>query len=186
MCASADRMPFADQSFDMTTSLEVIEHLAYGVYEKSLEEIERVTTKYICVSVPYRERRSMLMCPYCGSSFPTWFHLRSFTESSMERLFRSFELIRLVKVKVPKRLPFPSPLWVLNNVLRRGPKPFETDTICPSCGFRADGHGQVSEHQETGSTSLIQHWKYRIKNMMPVKNECRWMVALYSRQSGHK
>lgn len=179
-CASADCIPFAEHSFDMTTCLEVIEHLPYGIYEESLDEIARVTKYYICVSVPYRERRTMLKCSYCGSTFPSWFHLRSFDEYSMERLFRGFELIRLVKIIVPRRIPFPSPLWILNNVLRLGPKPMGLDTICPSCGFRKGKHGQANEHHATGSRSVIEQCKYKIKNMMPIKNERRWMVALYS------
>lgn len=40
-------LPFKDREFDCITALEVIEHLPYGVYEKAINEFERVSKKYI-------------------------------------------------------------------------------------------------------------------------------------------
>jgi SAM-dependent methyltransferase len=185
-CGSGHCIPFADQSFDMTTCLEVIEHLPYGLYEPTLGEIGRVTKSYICISVPYRERRTMLKCHYCGSTFPAWFHLRTFNKSAMEGLFAGFELIRLVQVFIPERLPFPSPRWVWRSLFRRGPKTMGPDTICPSCGFRDNRNEQSDDSQATGGVSVVRQFKYTLKNMMPIKNECRWMVALYSRSRANK
>lgn len=45
------KLPFFDNSFDLVTCLEVLEHLEN--YEKALQEIKRVTKKWAILSVPH-------------------------------------------------------------------------------------------------------------------------------------
>ena len=44
------KLPYADNSFDLVICTEVLEHLRHP--EKALEEIRRVTKKYVILSVP--------------------------------------------------------------------------------------------------------------------------------------
>ena len=54
---SADCLPYPDRSFDVVSSLEVIEHLPFGVYDRTLTEIQRVAQSTVVITVPYQEQR---------------------------------------------------------------------------------------------------------------------------------
>ncbi|MDP4247671.1 MAG: class I SAM-dependent methyltransferase [Bacteroidota bacterium] len=89
MLAEIDAIPFGDASFDCVVAHDVIEHLPVGVYQKALNEIARVSRKYIVIAVPYREnlRHNVSECPSCLSHFNNDFHFRSFDEEKMKGLF---------------------------------------------------------------------------------------------------
>ena len=44
-------LPFEDKSFDLVTSTEVLEHLSYQGYKKGISELQRISKKYIVISV---------------------------------------------------------------------------------------------------------------------------------------
>ena len=47
-------LPLDDESFDVTTAFEVLEHLPYeDVINKAIPELTRVSKKYVCISVPF-------------------------------------------------------------------------------------------------------------------------------------
>lgn len=50
---SATKIIFSDNTFDVVTALEVLEHIPD--YKKAIKEIVRVTKKYVIVSVPSKE-----------------------------------------------------------------------------------------------------------------------------------
>ena len=50
--ASVTDIPCPDNSFDVVACFEVLEHLPFDQFQKSLEEIKRVTKKYAIVSLP--------------------------------------------------------------------------------------------------------------------------------------
>ena len=51
--ASVIDMPFSDNSFDTVLCAQVLEHLPYGEFEKSLREIRRVTKRCAVISLPH-------------------------------------------------------------------------------------------------------------------------------------
>ena len=53
--ASATDLPFADGSFDLVLSSEMLEHLSPGDYGRAISEMSRVTRRYLLLTVPYRE-----------------------------------------------------------------------------------------------------------------------------------
>jgi len=57
---SVTHLPFRDKSIDSSLSIEVIEHLSKKDGIKFLDELERVTRKYIALSTPfgYKKRES--------------------------------------------------------------------------------------------------------------------------------
>jgi len=45
-------IPFNDESFDVVSCCEVLEHLPYGEFTKALKEIHRISRKYVVLSLP--------------------------------------------------------------------------------------------------------------------------------------
>jgi len=50
---SASSLPLPDNSFDLVAAFEVLEHLPYTDFEKSLKEISRVSKKWALISLPH-------------------------------------------------------------------------------------------------------------------------------------
>ena len=78
-----DNLQFEDNSFDLIISSEMIEHLDDTTFVNSLEEMERVSRKYIIISVPYDEflRSRMTKCLFCGKEHHIYNHLRAFSRN---------------------------------------------------------------------------------------------------------
>lgn len=93
-------LPFEQSSFDLVTCLEVIEHLPIGAFEKALYELQRVSKKYIIISVPNREdlHYNLVICPACRCWFNAYRHLRSFDFEKMRSLFEHYVLYELKEI----------------------------------------------------------------------------------------
>ncbi|MDW8146121.1 MAG: class I SAM-dependent methyltransferase [Roseiflexaceae bacterium] len=126
----ASDLQFPDKSFDIVVSCEVIEHLPYGVYEKALKEIARVSRKYVLIEVPFDEKRRFVRCPYCGATSHPSYHMRSYNERTMESLFPSARLIEMKKIG---RMREPVFADLLSYIPQRSWPPL---LVCPSCGYR--------------------------------------------------
>jgi len=46
-------LPFKDSEFDLAVAFEVLEHLPFEDFEKSVSELGRVSKKYVIISIPY-------------------------------------------------------------------------------------------------------------------------------------
>jgi ubiquinone/menaquinone biosynthesis C-methylase UbiE len=52
VCGSILACPLKSNSFDLVSCCEVLEHLPYNVFSGALEELHRLTTKHVLLSVP--------------------------------------------------------------------------------------------------------------------------------------
>ena len=52
--ADVRQLPMKDVEFDLVMACEVLEHLPFEDFEKTLEELKRVSKRYVLVSLPYR------------------------------------------------------------------------------------------------------------------------------------
>ncbi|NIO49818.1 MAG: methyltransferase domain-containing protein [Candidatus Aminicenantes bacterium] len=106
--ATGNQLPFPSNSFDLVLACELLEHLPVSIYQDVLDEIARVTKRYIIITVPYQEKLewNYARCPVCGCIFNGAYHVRSFGERDMKFLFRKIECINLkgiVKLPHPDR-----------------------------------------------------------------------------------
>ncbi|MCD4814233.1 class I SAM-dependent methyltransferase [bacterium] len=56
VCGDIRAIPLADNSVDFTLCCQVLEHLPFEDFKKSLSEIKRVTAKFALISLPYVSR----------------------------------------------------------------------------------------------------------------------------------
>lgn len=74
---SLDRLPFGDESVDVITCTEVLEHTFPEVFTRCFAEVKRVLKKdgYFVASVPFDEKIAFVCCPGCGSVFTPYQHM---------------------------------------------------------------------------------------------------------------
>lgn len=173
---SSDALPFGAEQFDIVSACEVIEHLPYRVYESTLSEIARVARRYVLISVPYREERRFVCCPYCGTEFPSYFHLRTFDEEYLKSLFPGFILANTKLIEVATKAFSLHPrvywnrLWKHRNALGLG-------QICPLCNYSSPPM-TTSEPPRVGCSRRI---KRHLNSLVPRVQRAKWIVALYGR-----
>lgn len=87
---SATELPFPDNSFDLVTCLEVLEHVPD--WHAVMKELIRVSRKTVLVTVPYRQAVSYEICVHCHKQTPKAGHLHSFDEKSFADLLTKYPL----------------------------------------------------------------------------------------------
>lgn len=97
---TASTLPFSSNSFDLILACEVLEHIPNHIYKSVLDEIIRVTKKYVLITVPYREKLELnyARCTACGCIFNGSYHVKSFNDHDMKFLFKNFKCISLKKI----------------------------------------------------------------------------------------
>ena len=93
--SSSDNIPLPDRSFDLIFSSELMEHLPEEVFIKTINEMKRLTKKYILITVPFAEniKKAYLKCPECGFIFNRSYHLRGFDINSLKNYFPEYQMI---------------------------------------------------------------------------------------------
>jgi SAM-dependent methyltransferase len=137
MLADARELPFADASFDLAMSSQMLEHLDDATYGAAVAELRRVARKYLLISVPYREDLGMRMirCPACGSREHVWGHLRRFTPESLIEDFVDFVPLDIRVFGDLQAPAWPKPLlWAMHNIFRGWYSPEGQHPQCSSCG----------------------------------------------------
>jgi ubiquinone/menaquinone biosynthesis C-methylase UbiE len=167
-----ENIPFPDNSFDIVLCCEVLEHLPSPIYEKALKEIQRVSKKYILISVPNEEdiQIGKIKCPHCASSFHVYGHLRSFNLSNMKDLFG---VNKLVKYEIVSNYVFLFHELVIKikKWFKRDFFTFEDARFCPKCGFTLS--------KNIGRVKKSPYFLERLPFRFPMKKSGGWIIALY-------
>lgn len=176
---SISELPFASGAFDIVSALEVIEHLPWGVYQQALEEMARVAKTWVLVSVPYKENRKFIPCPYCGCNFNPYYHMHTFDEAKMQTLIPSYEAVELRKVHQDSRPWFYNTFYKLyfRNTLPAW-------TVCPACGYKKpDATPEMLRDPYATSSGLKRRLQQLYLHDLPLpKNKSyRWIIGLYRR-----
>lgn len=188
----ASDIPFPDGSFDLVTCLEVLEHLSWDEYGKTLREVARVASKYAMISVPNQQNLddSLVICTQCRCHFNAAYHVRSYSPASMRGLLAGFHplFIREVGPLEPYR-PYPIVLGTAHRVLRRQP-PLPR-AICPQCGYRENNSATDAArenhhtHRDFGSPAtraILAPIRMLARCIWRPIYRRRWLLALYGSQ----
>lgn len=190
IAASIEDIPVSSQSFDCVTCLEVLEHLPVTIYEKSLDELARISSKYIIVSVPYKEvlEDSYTRCPSCRTMFNYELHLRSYDDNAINSLLlsRGFEcsmtLTTGTGVHYKGHQAYLKTFYPETFYVWRSP-------VCPICGY-SENNNQVqtspaeddaAKHNQP-KKKLISYISFLPKLFWPKEKKDYWIIALYKRK----
>jgi ubiquinone/menaquinone biosynthesis C-methylase UbiE len=182
-------LPFRDDEFEVITCLEVIEHLPHHVYQKALDEMARIASKCVIVSVPYSEdlEYSKVSCVKCRTDFNPYYHMRSFDSEKIKDLYSvstlEFTSLHLIGKKSRPRFRV-ARKWITK---RLNPNSFPNYCICPMCGYN-ELHKLKStdEPDESNGHPIKRVIPNGTGNYWPVYKEAIWIAGLYSKKDGVK
>ena len=181
IACSVEELPFPNEKFDLVTSFEVLEHLPYDIFSKSVSELERVSKKYIAVSVPNNQmlKQAFVKCQYCSCLFNPDYHVRSFNKYKLQNLFQNFSPVSCIECG-PIISDYVSVVNFLVPLIGLKPKP---STICPQCGYITGADKvPVSEANLTESTSgSVKHIFSKVKSVFRQDKRPYWLLAFYKR-----
>ncbi len=157
-------LPFESNSFDCVTCLEVIEHLNVNDFEVALNELSRISRKYIIIGVPFEEKiqNNLACCPKCHSTFNRDLHLQSFNLEKLENLFSIFKLIKFTNVVKSSEILGISCFYRIKYMFNKVKLSFESP-ICIICGYKND-----SFKLDINKDKLVKNGVFRlyIKNLV--------------------
>lgn len=178
-CIQGDALylPFRDNTFDAVIATELIEHLTELERRQVLKEIERVSKRFILVTVPYREvlASGLVKCIDCGCIFHSSRHTKSFDISDMNFLFRPKFNIKQVELFGPRLKRIPQ-LFIMLAQLFGGYKFPNTNSIeCPQCK-----NSKKFLSKKNWFTLFFLGVPSRV---LPLRKFPNWMGALYEKCS---
>ncbi|MHC4534745.1 MAG: class I SAM-dependent methyltransferase [Planctomycetota bacterium] len=184
--SSIVNLPFEDESFDLVTATEVLEHLSYEDFKRGILELQRVSKKSIVISVPFNEdlASSLVKCPQCSCWFSPIYHVRNFNKKSLGGMFDDFELIEVKEIgPIVKKRTY-NRLWLSFYRTFRNPVPHET-AICPQCGYQHKGiERELNNETNTFYFSpTVSPWLKNLANFIvsTVTKKKPWLLALYQK-----
>lgn len=82
--ASAYELPFRDRTFSLVLCTDLLEHLDDP--QRAMNELVRVSSRRVLVSVPWKIRIEKTLCPHCGKDYFLYGHQHSFGQEGVQRL----------------------------------------------------------------------------------------------------
>ena len=195
--ANAVNLPFPDRSFDVLLCSQLLEHIPKEALLRVKQEICRIATKALIISVPYREnlKIGMVRCKYCNKVFHTSYHVRSFSEQDLATFFTGWTL---AEWHVFGALSSTVGLASIRNpagILRKAKLPFADQyTICPYCNRQGESHDRNQGNvNQSGIHSFIEVFisparkmlklvkkaAYKSKRFIPQEKIPYWIAAIY-------
>lgn len=137
--AQANFLPVKSASVDLVLSSELLEHLDDSVLREAIDEIQRVASSYIIISVPNQEmlQKNALKCPRCHTVFNVSYHIQTFDHERITKLFSEFTCTEIHEVGEKWRRYVP----VLLNIRQKFGNgwfkiPPHRQVMCPNCENR--------------------------------------------------
>jgi ubiquinone/menaquinone biosynthesis C-methylase UbiE len=188
-------LPFESNSFDCVSCLEVIEHLNVNDFIVAINELSRISSKYIIIGVPFEEKiqNNIACCPICNSTFNRDLHLQSFNKEKLENLFsiNNFRMIKFQNVVKSKEIIGISLVIKIKNKFSKTKSSFESP-ICIICGYKNDSFKLDVNNDKfvengvlkTYNKNIFKVIKEFIKRFLPRKERNGyWAICLYEKNS---
>ena len=142
LSASADNLSFRTNEFDLVFSSEMIEHLPEEIYAASINELKRISAKYIFLTFPNDENieKQVTECTNCDYIFNKSYHMRSINIETINKLFPEYNIVTQFDYGLKirdyshflskwKHKHTPSNAWIPNFWTKDGYR----KTVCPNC-----------------------------------------------------
>ncbi|GAC1385534.1 MAG: hypothetical protein NVSMB45_14490 [Ginsengibacter sp.] len=180
-----NNIPFPDKSFDCVVAQDVIEHLPVSIYDQSLQEIARVSKKYIIIAVPNDEKllERSTQCPSCKAIFNYDLHMRSFSKDTINNLFKDQNFI-CKDIKTCDTNEFYLGQKAYGNFFYpKNNKRFKSP-ICPICGFkRMELTNETETIKNTDNPNITSILKNIPKIIWPKYKKDYEMVAFFEKMN---
>lgn len=176
--ASSHLIPFKEKTFDLVLGSEIVEHLREPTYIRTLQEFERVSKKYILITVPYCEYLPLdfAKCPKCGCIFHGAGHIRSFPPQGIDNLFSDFSLVLKKGICfIPrKELGTKFEIFIRQNL---GGDYFHWSDkcFCPICGTK------INKRAKRGFFSYLAAVIRRVQDIFLYGKTPKWLGLLYKK-----
>jgi ubiquinone/menaquinone biosynthesis C-methylase UbiE len=177
--ASIERLPFRDNEFDLVTCLEVIEHLPKTIYKKSLNELTRVSRKYVIISVPYKQNLEIgqISCPSCCTKFNPDLHLHSFDTVKLKNILNEygFKCKKIEPICRRERYLIISAFIEWSSKYKANNNAWKFDIVCPVCGANVPGN-------KSSINNITMKLKTVVKKVWRKTHRELWLLALYEKE----
>lgn len=146
---SLESLPFEDGAFDLVLCSDVLEHLPKGVFEQAINELQRVSKKYLLIISPNAEdlEASNVKCSECSTIFNINWHLRSLGLDELTSAFSPNYTPFIYTYFGDKWANDPVQKYRLNHSSNTGYKSWD-QAVCPLC------HTQQKNCNEINNTSV--------------------------------
>lgn len=183
------KLPFEDESFDLVTCMEVLEHLDQEDYEKGVSELQRVSRKYIILTVPNNQDlvALLVMCPKCYCCFNPSFHVRSFDKNTLRKLFNKFRLTECKEIGHTRVVTsyghLLRSLWLCYKLFYKNTPP-PNIAICPQCGYQnLGGFERIKDNGNVASSSkMLALLKVLVGIFTHKRKKNSHLLALYAKK----
>jgi len=178
-----NRISFEPKSFDLVSCLEVLEHLPQKDFYDGISEIQRISRKYLLITVPNDEilEDSLVLCQKCCCAFNPFYHVRSFCKETLSNLFINFKPITIRGIgPVNKRYLCHNFVYFIRLALLKPTPP--ASSICPQCGYQNKSKDLDIRHNQNNNNLYLIRLFALIKSFIFKQSEKkRWLLALYIR-----
>ncbi len=171
--SSVAQLPFRAYSYDLVICSEVLEHLTPELRTATLREMDRVSRRYILITVPNNEdlRVMQVKCHHCQSVFHAHGHLTSFTLPSLAELL-PYRPVKLLTSGHCER-GWLVPLLVLRHRVL-GCYAWDTLLMCPTCHSAA-----LKPPHRSFAVKILD----KLNHLIAPEREAGWLLVLFDKQT---